>query len=74
MRKDQEEMLRQLGRDGYTVTRSPGSGHWHVRDAAGRLLAVASSTPSDPRSMANLRSQMARAKAKLINRAALRVY
>lgn len=39
------KLARRLRRHGYTVVVSPG-GHYHVRDAAGRLLVSFSVTPS----------------------------
>jgi predicted RNA binding protein YcfA (HicA-like mRNA interferase family) len=61
--KDVDKVVRQLRRQGYTVTRGRRSGHWQVRDKDGRLVAVTSGTPSDPRSLANFRAQMKRAAA-----------
>jgi hypothetical protein len=52
-------VLRQLRRAGYRVTRAR-SGHWHVRDSNGRLVAVTSATPSDRRAIANLRATVRR--------------
>ena len=52
-------LLRQLRRDGYSV-RKARSGHWHVRDQRGRLIAVTGSTPSDRRSLQNLRGDIRR--------------
>ena len=57
---DMDAALRDLRHRGYTVRRAR-SGHWHVRDGAGRLVAVVSSTPSDVRALRNLRSQLRRA-------------
>lgn len=45
----------------YTV-RKARSGHWHIRDRAGRLVTVTSSTPGDRRTLANLRATVNRAR------------
>jgi hypothetical protein len=57
---DLTAFLRQLRRRGYSV-RLARSGHWHVRDRRGRLVAIASGTTSDRRSLANLRANLRRA-------------
>ena len=59
---DTAKLLRSLRRQGYSVSKARRSGHWHVRDSGGRLVAVAASTPSDSRSLRNFRSQMRRAR------------
>jgi hypothetical protein len=58
---DTAKFLRALRGEGYTVTKARRSGHWHVRDSDGRLIAVASSTPSDHRSLRNFRGALRRA-------------
>jgi hypothetical protein len=58
---DTAKFLRGLRSEGYTVTKARRSGHWHVRDAGGRLIAVTSGTPSDYRSLRNLRGELRRA-------------
>jgi predicted RNA binding protein YcfA (HicA-like mRNA interferase family) len=60
-RRDLERFLRKLSQAGYKVTRKTGSGHWHVRNPTGELVAVTSSTPSDVRTLRNFRSEMRRA-------------
>lgn len=62
--KDIDTLLRQLRRQGYTVTKGRRSGHIKVRNARGRLLAVTGSTPSDRRSLRNLKSDLRRAEAR----------
>ena len=57
---DTGKLLRSLRRQGWTVSKAR-SGHWHVRDSGGRLVAVAASTPSDHRSLRNFRGAMRRA-------------
>jgi hypothetical protein len=56
---DLAALLRKLRRDGYTVTKGR-SGHYKVRDASGRLVAVTSSTPSDHRGLRNLEGDLRR--------------
>jgi hypothetical protein len=57
---DLGKLLRSLSRDGYSVAKSR-AGHWKVRDSRGHLIAVASSTPSDHRSLRNFRGALRRA-------------
>lgn len=57
---DLAAFLRDLRRRGYTVTKARRSSHWHIRDRHGRLVAVTGSTPSDRRSLANLRASLRR--------------
>lgn len=52
-------VLRDLRRAGYS-TRLARSGHWHIRDRAGHLVAVTGSTPSDHRAVRNLRAHIRR--------------
>lgn len=58
--KDVKRVMRELRRQGYEVGQSKGSSHWHVRKG-GRLLAVTGSTPSDRKSLRNLKGQLRRA-------------
>lgn len=52
--------LAQLRRRGYQVRLSK-SGHWHIRDERGHLVAVTSGTPGDRRSLLNFRATLRRA-------------
>lgn len=61
--KDLDALVRKLRRDGYSVTTGRRSGHYKVRDKAGRIVAVTGSTPSDPRSLRNFKGQLRRAEA-----------
>jgi hypothetical protein len=58
---DYAAYLRKLRRGGYTVQLA-GSGHYQIRDLRGRLVAVTSATPSDHRTLLNLKSQVRRAR------------
>lgn len=63
-RRDLERFLRKLGREGkYRVTRGRRSGHYKVKDAQGRVVASASSTPSDSRALRNFKGDLRRAEA-----------
>ena len=61
---DLDQLLRKLRREGYSVTKGRRSGHLKVRNPRGRIVAVTGSTPSDRRSLQNLRSDIRRAEAK----------
>jgi hypothetical protein len=61
--KDLDILLRKLRRDGYTITRGRRSQHLKIRDKSGRQVAVSGSTPSDWRSLRNLKGQLRRAEA-----------
>lgn len=56
---DVKKVVRRLRRAGYAVS-TGGSGHFQVRDAAGRLLMTMAATPSDWRAMRKIRSDARR--------------
>jgi predicted RNA binding protein YcfA (HicA-like mRNA interferase family) len=60
---DLKALLRDLRKDGYTVTRAKRTHHFKVWDKAGRLVTVTSSTASDWRSLKNFRGRVRRAEA-----------
>lgn len=54
------EIVRELERQGFTVTRTRKS-HWIVRAASGQVVATLPSTPSDSRSLRNAIARLRRA-------------
>ena len=58
--KDVDKIVRDLRRQGYDVKKGRRLSHYQVREGR-RLVAVFGSTPSDVKSLRNLRGQLRRA-------------
>lgn len=58
--RDVDAVVRDLRRQGYEVRKGRHSSHYQVRKGR-RLLAVFGSTPSDRKSLRNLKGQLRRA-------------
>jgi hypothetical protein len=64
LKKELSMIIRQLEAQGWSVSHT-ASGHWKAMPPGGKGVIFLSSTPSDPRSLKNMKAQLRRGGAKL---------